>query len=230
MHSLLSYRVRVIRNSGSAFRSVGRAGRLLLTGIGLTALAATLAAPASAQVSTNTGNVSATIPVFIKVYSVNVNPGAFTFANCKDNLNASTPQGLTLPNGTCDSGQSPITVTNSSNVNSHVFVQGAAARPNAGTTNWALCDPAGGAAPQCTNINQPGPDQYQMGAGNVGSLADGAALAPQANNGPDTNFGLAGAAAAGQTVGELLKIEAPSTTVDSAAASFTTSVTWVVSG
>ena len=223
--------VRIVRHHPSeptCCRPGPRALRPWLTGLSALAAAAALAAPASAQTTTTSGNVSATIPIFVKVYSVNVSPSSFTFSNCHDNASPANPTaGLYLPNGSCDSSGAPLTVQVTSNIDSHVTVIGAPAAPSDGLgASWNLCDPSGAAAAQCGAgpSTPPGGNQFRMQVGGSSSPVSALNTAGEL----DTNFAAAGSATPGQFVAESLTITAPSSSTD-ISPSFTTSVSWLVS-
>jgi len=234
MLRIFSYQIRLVSRRprhGTGWPGLARRVRLAATLAGGLAMASVMTVPASAQTSTTSGTVSATIPVFVRVYSMNVSPGSVSFGSCTDSTNNPTA-GLALPNGSCSSPA--ISVTNSSNAASTVSIIGSNAVPSDGGQDWALCylstdpvlpPPAGvtpppGASPACATSTDPGADQFHLNSGSATGVVNTAA--------PDSNFGASGAAAAGQQVNEPLAILGPASSTDTSG-SFSTTVTWIVS-
>jgi len=172
--------------------------------------------------ASNTGSVTATIP--IAVISLTVTPSTATFDNC-DGGN-STAHALGFPNGSC-STILPLVVTNTGAA-SHIQVQGSDAAPSTGSPIWNLCFPGGSPkTPACSGpANFPGTDEFSMlyRVPFIGSSFPFSPLSKEPR--ADQNFGVGGAAPAGATATEPLAIVGPFRSTNNST-SFTATVTWI---
>lgn len=205
-------------------RTGHRLGRLAL----LALMFAAALAPSSASADSS-GPVSAIINVDIPIRSITVDPTLVAFANC----DGPNPAALSLPNGTCFIGTSPllgppvggITITNTGSPG-HIAVNGFDAVPVDGGAHWAIC---GGIGEPCAGPSgKPGTDQFSLttfGFTAVGETPTTARVTHALMC--DLAFSLQAAcfAQTGTSQTEQLSLQGPQFSTDKAAR-FDTVVTW----
>lgn len=170
--------------------------------------------------SSDHSSVSAMINVAIR--SITVSPGAVSYADCVDDRGHATGTAMALPNGRCSAG--PLTITYGG-VSGHVMVSGTDAAPIQLGTPWRLCGVSDMGHDCRGEGGHPGVDAFREATQGAGGNTAPVTPTPRC----DLGFGSLGdacAAAPFTTRTEYLAVEGPSSSTNSAATSYVTSITW----